>query len=76
MSTKSAKTTKTTKAGKGALIKVTLVRGWAGKAETQVRNLRALGLRRSGDSTELPDTPDVRGKIDRVSHLVTVENVR
>ena len=61
---------------KSTVIRVTLVSGWAGKSDVQVKNLRALGLRRSGDQNELPDTPDIRGKIDRVSHLVTVENVR
>jgi large subunit ribosomal protein L30 len=55
-------------------IRVKLVRGWAGKSLVQVRNLRALGLRRSGDVSELPDTPDVRGKIDVVQHLVDVQN--
>lgn len=64
---------KKTKTGAPGRIRVKLVRGWAGKADNQVKNLRALGLRRSGDARDLPDTPDVRGKIDRVSHLVTVE---
>ena len=40
-------------------VKVTLVRGWAGKRRTQQATLRALGLRRTGDSNELPDTPSV-----------------
>lgn len=56
-------------------IRVKLVRGWAGKSLVQYRNLRALGLRRSGDVRELPDTPDIRGKIDVVQHLVAVEPV-
>ena len=64
---------KKTKGASEARIRVTLVRGWAGKAQTQVRNLRALGLRRAGDSRDLPDTPDVRGKIEIVKHLVDVE---
>ena len=54
-------------------LKVRLVRGWAGKRSTQVKTLRALGLRRTGDSNELPDTPSVRGALDKVSHLVEVE---
>lgn len=54
-------------------LKVTLVRGWAGKRRTQQATLRALGLRRRGDSNELPDTPSVRGAIDKVAHLVAVE---
>lgn len=53
-------------------VRVTLVRGWAGKARTQQATLRALGLRRTGDSNELPDTPSVRGAIYKVQHLVKV----
>lgn len=56
-------------------VKVTLVRGWAGKGIRQTATLRGLGLRRSGDCRELPDNPSVRGAIEKVSHLVTVENV-
>ena len=55
-------------------IRVQLVRGWAGKSRIQQKNLRALGLRKSGDARELPDTPSVRGVINLVSHLVSVEN--
>ena len=54
-------------------LKVTLVRGWAGKRERQQRTLRALGLRRSGDSNVLPDNPAVRGAIEKVAHLVKTE---
>lgn len=49
------------------------VRGWAGKSARQRRILRALGLRRSGQVTEKPDNPAVRGMIRKVLHLVEVE---
>ena len=55
-------------------VRVTLVRGWAGKRQRQVRTLRSLGLRRSGDSNELPNTPSVRGAIAMVAHLVKVDS--
>jgi len=55
-------------------VRVTLVRGWAGKRRTQQLTLRALGLRRTGDSNELPDTPSVRGAITKVAHLVQVDS--
>ena len=55
-------------------VRVTLVRGWAGKRRTQQATLRALGLRRTGDSNELPDTPSVRGAIYKVQHLVQVDS--
>jgi large subunit ribosomal protein L30 len=35
--------------------------------------LRALGLRRIGDTNTLPDRPEIRGMIARVPHLVEVE---
>ena len=37
--------------------------------------LRALGLRRIGNTNTLPDRPEIRGMIARVPHLVTVETV-
>jgi large subunit ribosomal protein L30 len=54
-------------------VRVTLVRGWAGKSERQQRTLRGLGLRRRGDHNDLPNTPAVAGAIAKVSHLVSVE---
>lgn len=56
-------------------IRVTLVRGWAAKTRRLQANLRGLGLRRSGDSNELPDSSSVRGAVARVAHLVRVEPV-
>ena len=56
-------------------LRVTLVRGWAGKTERQVATLRGLGLRRRGDTRELPDSPSVQGAITKVAHLVSVESV-
>ncbi len=52
---------------------VTLVKGWAGKARRQQAQLRGLGLRKRGDTNELPDNAAVRGALDKVSHLVQVE---
>ena len=56
-------------------VRVTLSRGWAGKAVRQVATLRGLGLRRCGDARELPDSATVRGAIDKVRHLVRVEKI-
>lgn len=38
-------------------------------------NLRALGLGRIGKENTLPDRPEIRGMIQRVSHLIEVEEV-
>ncbi len=56
-------------------IKVTQTGSAIGTKPKQRGTLRALGLRRIGMSNTLPDTPDVRGQISRVPHLVSVEEV-
>ena len=56
-------------------IKVTLVRSQIGIKPKQRGTLRALGLRKIGSSNVLPDRPEVRGMINRVPHLVKVEEV-
>lgn len=56
-------------------IKVTQVRGAAGKLGRQKRTLQALGLRRVRHSVEHEDRPEIRGMIDKVRHLVEVEEV-
>lgn len=39
----------------------------------QKRTMEALGLRRMHQTTTLEDTPQIRGMITKVHHLVTVE---
>jgi large subunit ribosomal protein L30 len=58
-----------------AQIKVTQTGSAIGTKPKQRGTLRALGLRRIGMSNTLPDTPDVRGQIARVPHLVRVDDV-
>ena len=54
-------------------IKVTQVRSSIGTKPKQRGTIRALGLGRIGRTVTKPDTPEVRGMIARVPHLVTVE---
>ncbi len=56
-------------------IKVTQVRSSIGTKPKQRGTLRALGLGRIGKSHVLEDTPDVRGQIQKVPHLIDVEAV-
>jgi large subunit ribosomal protein L30 len=58
---------------KAQTIKVTLVKSPIGRSERQKGTVRALGLRKMGQTTEHTDTPVVRGMIEQVSHLVKVE---
>ena len=46
-----------------------------GYSRRQKGTIRALGLRRLGDVVEQADTAVIRGMIDKVSHLVQVEEV-
>jgi large subunit ribosomal protein L30 len=46
-----------------------------GYAGDQKRTIRALGLRRLGQTVEHRDTPAIRGMINKVRHLVTVAEV-
>jgi large subunit ribosomal protein L30 len=54
-------------------LKVTQVRSTIGAKPKTRGTLRALGLRRVGQSNTLPDRPEIRGMIARVPHLVKVE---
>ena len=52
---------------------ITLVRSTIGEKPKTRACVRTLGLRKIRQSVERPDTPDVRGLIARVQHLVEVE---
>ena len=53
-------------------LKVTLVKSPIGFNEKQSRVVESMGLRRIRHSVELADTPEVRGMIHKVRHLVEV----
>lgn len=54
-------------------LKITLVRSPIGYSERQKRTVAALGLRKMNQTVEQADSPVIRGMINRVSHLVSVE---
>lgn len=54
---------------------VTLVKSTAGRLVKQQRTVEALGLRKLHQSVTVDDTPAMRGMINVVSHLVTVQEV-
>ena len=53
-------------------LRVTLFMGLLGSKYAHRATVRGLGLRRRNHSVELPDTPAVRGMINRVSYLLKV----
>jgi large subunit ribosomal protein L30 len=54
-------------------VRVTLVRSPIGFNRTQLAVVTGLGLRRIRHTVEVKDTPDSRGMIHKVRHLVVVE---
>jgi large subunit ribosomal protein L30 len=59
--------------GMAGTLKITQIRSAIGTKPKQRGTLRALGLRRINHTVELPDRPEIRGMVDRVPHLVKVE---
>jgi large subunit ribosomal protein L30 len=51
-------------------IKVTLVKSTIGTKKSHRATVRGLGLRRLNSTSELQDTPAVRGMINKVAYLV------
>jgi large subunit ribosomal protein L30 len=67
-----AKTAKASKKAAGKRLKVTLLKSTIGFNKTQASTVEGMGLRRLNHSVELPDTPETRGMIHKVRHLVAV----
>ena len=57
-------------------LSITQVRSPIGRLPKQRATLRALGLRRIRQTVTQPDTPSVRGMLNKVSHLVEWEEVQ
>jgi len=56
----------------GKTVRVKLVKGLMGTKQTHRATVRGLGLRRRNSTSELVDTPSVRGMINRVAYLLEV----
>lgn len=54
-------------------LKITLRKGVVGRPADQRGTVRALGLKRIGQTVEKDDRPEIRGMIFKVKHLVDVE---
>lgn len=59
-----------------AKVKITQIKSGIDRPERQKRTLIALGLRKMNGSIEVEKTPQIAGMIEKVSHLVKVEDVK
>ena len=59
-----------------AQLKITQTRSVIRRPQKQKDTVRALGLRKLNQSVVKTDTPQIRGMIAKVHHLVTVEEVK
>ena len=57
------------------MLRITLVRSPIGYSMRQKQTVRALGLRKLRQVVEQPDNPAVRGMVNKISHLLHVEEV-
>lgn len=58
-----------------AKLKVTLVKSVIGSSETQRATVKSIGLGKLNSFSEHNDTPQIRGMIRKVEHLLKVEEV-
>ena len=59
-----------------AKIKVTKVRSAINRTQTQKRTLESLGLRKIGQVVEHEATPSILGMVNKVKHLVSIEETK
>jgi len=56
-------------------LKITLVSSSIGRNERQKRTLRALGLKKLNQTVIKDDTPEIRGMVNKLKHLLDVEEL-
>ena len=56
-------------------LRITYMKSAIGYSQKQKATVKALGLRRLGDCVEQSNTATIRGMVDRIGHLVSVEVV-
>lgn len=56
-------------------IRITQIKSKIDRPETQKRTLESLGLRKMNQTVEHNKTPQIMGMVNKVSHLLKVENI-
>ena len=64
------KTVKKKRTSKKAVLKLKLVKSLIGSTKRQRETVKGLGLRKIRGSVELQDTPEIRGMVEKVLHLI------
>lgn len=62
-------------AKKGAKLAITQVRSRSGRPEKHRRTLDALGFKKHQQTVVHDDTPQIRGMIAKIPHLVSVDEI-
>jgi len=57
-------------------LKITLVKSYIGRPAPQRKVLAGMGLGKLNRSVFLDDTPEIRGMVKKVCHLVAMEEVK
>jgi len=55
------------------MIEITLIKSTIGASKNSVRLFRGLGLRKLQQTVTLNDSPEVRGMVNKVVHMVKVK---
>lgn len=55
-----------------ATLKITLVKSTIGASSKQCAVVKGLGLRRLNQTITLQDTPEIRGMVNKISHMLKV----
>lgn len=57
-------------------LKITLTKSYIGRPESQRKILTGMGLGKLNRAVLLEDTPEIRGMVRKVCHLVSMEEVK
>jgi large subunit ribosomal protein L30 len=57
------------------MLKITLSKGLVARREVHRKVVRALGLGKYGSTVVHADSPTIRGMVNKISYLLTVENI-
>jgi large subunit ribosomal protein L30 len=68
-----AQTAAPTQVTNARTLKITWVRSWIGYDKGQRDTIKSLGLHHLNQTVEQPDNPQIRGQINKVRHMLRVE---